>query len=89
MVLGISILASLWVAVLVWRRDDHVLFKCAATLITFIPVLGPLFGLWVTSFPDKMHPDMQAKYKNAVNVYSVPKESIEARARGAGSGDAV
>jgi len=70
--------------VLVWRRDDPVLFKVAVTLVTLIPVLGPIVGLWVTSFPDKMYPDLQARYKNAVNAYSVPTDLIRRQVEGVG-----
>jgi len=82
-----SALAAVWVDVLVWRRNDHVLFKVAVTLVTLIPVLGPIVGLWVTSFPDKLHPDLQAKYKNTVNVYSVPKDFIRRQVEGVGKDD--
>jgi hypothetical protein len=82
LLLGASACAAVWVDVLVWRRSDHVLFKMAVTLVTLIPVLGPIVGLWVTSFPDKMHPDLQAKYKNTVNVYSVPKDFIRSQVEG-------
>lgn len=88
LVFGVSALASVCVAVLAWRRKDPVLFKVGVTLVTFLPVVGPLFGLWVASFPDKIHPDMQAKYKNTVNVYSVPTARIEASVNGKGRDDA-
>jgi hypothetical protein len=76
--LAASAVASLWVAQLVWRRGDPLLFKCTVLVLGFLPVLGPLIALWICSFPDKMHPDMQAKYKRTVNSYSVPKAAIEA-----------
>ncbi len=76
LLIGTSTLAALWVDVLVWRREDHVLFKLAVTLVSLIPVIGPIAGFWITSFPDKMHPDLQAKYKTAVNNYAVPEEHI-------------
>ena len=78
---GASLIASLLVIRLVWRRDDPVFFKVCITLLALIPFIGPIAGLWVTSFPDKMHPDMQAKYKNTVNSYTLPKSSIEASVR--------
>ena len=87
LLLGVSSFASVCVAALVWRRNDHVLFKVSVTVVSFIPVIGPIVGLWVTSFPDKLHPDLQAKYKNAVNVYSVPKEAIRRQVLGTGKDD--
>lgn len=72
MTLCVSAVASCLVAVLVWRRDEPLIFRVAVTLVAFIPVVGPVFALWVTSFPDRMHPALQAKYKNMVNRYSNP-----------------
>lgn len=74
---GASLIASLLVIRLVWRRDDPVFFKVCITLLALIPFIGPIAGLWVTSFPDKMHPDMQAKYKNTVNSCSFPTSSAD------------
>ena len=75
---GVSLVASLLVIRLVWRRDDPVFFKIFVTLVALIPFIGPVAGLWVTTFPDKMHPDMQAKYKNTVNSYSFPTAPAKA-----------
>lgn len=86
LVLSISTIAAVWVDVFVWRREDPVLFKLAVTLLSLVPVLGPIAGLWITSFPDKMHPDLQAKYKNTLNAYKVPKDFIQRQA-GEGAGD--
>ena len=74
---GASFIASLLVIRLVWRRDDPVFFKIFVTLVALIPFIGPVAGLWVTTFPDKMHPGMQAKYKNTVNSYSFPTSSAD------------
>ena len=78
---GVSLIASLLVIRLVWRRDDPVFFKIFVTLVALIPFIGPVAGLWVTTFPDKMHPGMQAKYKNTVNSYSFPTASTDAAAK--------
>ena len=74
---GASFIASLLVIRLVWRRDDPVVFKICITVLALIPFIGPIAGLWVTGFPDKMHPDLQAKYKNTVNSYSFPTSSAD------------
>ena len=78
---GASFIASLLVIRLVWRRNDPVFFKICITLLALIPFIGPVAGLWVTTFPDKMHPGMQAKYKNTVNSYSFPTASSDAAAK--------
>lgn len=71
-VCGASALASVIVVALVWRRHDPLTLRLGTTLVAFVPILGPLFGLWVLSFPDRMHPNLQAKYKNTINSYSMP-----------------
>lgn len=88
-VLGASAAASSVISVLIWRRRDPVVLKLGTTVVAFLPVVGPLFALWVVSFPDRMHPDLQAKYKNTVNAYSVPKEAIRANLEDKERGDAV
>ena len=87
--LAASLAASVWVAGVVWRRNDPLLFKCAVVVLGFLPVVGPAIALWICSFPDKMHPDMQAKYKRVVNSYSVPKDAIEASVKKGRGGDAI
>jgi hypothetical protein len=87
--LAVSVALSFAVSVLIWRRHDPLILKLGTTLVAFLPVIGPLFALWVVSFPDRMHPDLQATYKNTVNVYSVPKESIRASLGEKGRSDAV
>lgn len=71
--LCVSAVASCLVAILIWRRDEPVIFRIAVTVVAFFPVVGPIFALWVTSFPDRMHPALQAKYAKTVNSYSVPQ----------------
>ena len=67
-----STIAAAGVSVFVWRRPDPVWFKIAVTAIALIPLIGPLFALWVTCFPDRMHPALQAKYPKMVNSYASP-----------------
>lgn len=73
MTLCASLVASCLVTILIWRRDEPVIFRIAVTVVAFFPVVGPIFALWVTSFPDRMHPALQARYKNTVNSYSTPQ----------------
>lgn len=70
--IGASTLVGVGVVVLVWRREDPVWLKVAVTGVAFIPVVGPLFTLWVTSFPDRMHPALRAKHPKVVNTYTLP-----------------
>ena len=65
------------VTFVVWkRRADPVLFKVILTVVAFVPVLGPLFAMWTVSFPDRMHPALQAKYPKMVNSYSFPTAAV-------------
>jgi hypothetical protein len=73
MALCVSAVASCGVTILIWRRDEPVIFRAAVTLVAFFPVVGPVFALWVTSFPDRMHPALQAKYPKVVNNYTIPQ----------------
>lgn len=77
--LVVSACASVGVLFLIWRRRDPLVLKVATTVVALVPVAGPLFALWVVSFPDRMHPALQAKYKNAVNSYTTPSEWNKSR----------
>ena len=70
--IGASLLASLAVVVLIWRRGDPVTLKVAVTVVAFLPIVGPLFALWILSFPDRMHPALRATHPKVVNSYSSP-----------------
>jgi hypothetical protein len=72
MALCASALASCGVTILIWRRDESVFFRVAVTVVAFLPVVGPIFALWISSFPGRMHPALQAKYPETVNRYSIP-----------------
>lgn len=75
-VLGVSAIAGVWVSVSAWRRQgDPFILKIATTVVAFAPIVGPLFALWVLSFPERMHPNLQATYPKRVNHYSSPHVS--------------
>jgi hypothetical protein len=74
-----SAVASIGMLVLIWRKRDPLLLKLGTTVVAIIPFIGPLLALWVVSFPDRMHPALQAKYKNTVNSYSTPSKWEKAR----------
>lgn len=88
LVLGLSGAVSLVVAALVWRRHDPLVLKLGTMLVAFIPVVGPLLALWVMSFPDRMHPALQAKNRYG-NFYSVPKAGAKAEGSESRGRDAV
>lgn len=56
-------------AVRVLRSQDPLILKVALVLLCAVPVIGPLVVYWVSNFPSRLHPDSQARYRNAVNVY--------------------
>lgn len=74
--IAVSLLASLAVTVLIWRRRDPLALKIAVTVVAFLPVVGPLFALWILSFPDRMHPALQATHPKMVNTYSSPHVTL-------------
>lgn len=74
--IGVSLLASLAVVVLIWRRGDPLTLKIAVTVVAFLPIVGPLFALWILSFPDRMHPALQAMHPKVVNTYSSPHVTL-------------
>ena len=86
-VLGLSAVASAAVIATIWRKRDPPFLKCATTLVALTPVVGPLVAWWVVSFPEPMHPDLQAKGKRTVNEYSVPREFIREKVRRDRGGD--
>src|SRR5687767_3843386 len=77
--LAASAVVSIGILFLIWRRNDPLLLKLGTSVVAFIPFIGPLLALWVVSFPDRMHPALQAKYKNVVNSYTTPSEWEQAR----------
>jgi len=58
-----------WLALRVWKSKDPVILKVVLTLIAALPILGPLVVYWISNFPSRLHPDVRAKYREAVNVY--------------------
>lgn len=87
-VAGLSGIASVAVGALIWRRHDPLPLKLGTMLVAFIPVVGPLYALWVLSFPDRMHPSLQAKYRYG-NFYSTPRAEERAKKSKGRGRDAV
>jgi hypothetical protein len=58
-----------WLVAKVWKNNDPAFLKILLTVLAVVPVVGPLVVYWVSNFPSRLHPDVQAKYKETVNVY--------------------
>jgi hypothetical protein len=52
-----------------WRSDETVFLKFALTILALIPFIGPLTVLWVSNFPDPIHPSLRDNYRNSSDVY--------------------
>ncbi len=55
---AISSVAAVVLCVRLWRSRDELFFKITLSVLAFVPVLGPLFVLWVWKFPQSMHPEL-------------------------------
>ncbi|WP_200232373.1 hypothetical protein [Rubrivivax gelatinosus] len=53
----------------VWSSKDPAFFKIVLTALLFLPVVGPIVVFWICNFPDRLHPDVQARYPKQVNHY--------------------
>jgi hypothetical protein len=69
LVLLITWAVGAWLVAKVWKSNDPVVLKVVLTLLAVVPILGPLVAYWISNFPSRLHPDVQAKYKETVNVY--------------------
>jgi hypothetical protein len=69
LVLLITWAVGAWLVAKVWKSNDPVVLKVVLTLLAVVPILGPLVVYWISNFPSRLHPDVQAKYKETVNVY--------------------
>jgi hypothetical protein len=65
----VSWLVGAWLVVRVWKTADPPFFKIILTLLAAVPVIGPVAVYWISNFPSRLHPDVQAKYPKTVNVY--------------------
>ena len=43
--------------------------KVVLTGVLLVPVIGPIFVYWISNFPSRLHPDVQARYPKQVNSY--------------------
>jgi len=42
-----------------WRGNERAFFKCTLSLISVVPVLGPLLVIWLCNFPEIAPPALQ------------------------------
>jgi hypothetical protein len=69
LVVLISWLVGAWLVVRVWKTADPPFLKIILTLLAAVPVVGPVAVYWISNFPSRLHPDVQAKYPKTVNIY--------------------
>jgi hypothetical protein len=67
-VLG-STLVAVWLGIQVWKSRDPVILKVILTGILFVPLMGPLIVYWISNFPSRLHPDVQARNPKQINSY--------------------
>jgi hypothetical protein len=58
-----------WLTVRVWKSHDPAFFKILLTILSFVPVIGPVVVCWISNFPSRLHPDVQARHPKTINAY--------------------
>ncbi len=66
--IGISLLLLFYLC----KRPDPTYYKIGLAMLALIPVLGPVFLLWLLVFPSRLPVQMQAEFPKKVNIYSYP-----------------
>jgi hypothetical protein len=64
-----SWLVAAWLGLRVWKSKDPLFFKVVLTGLLLVPVIGPIVVYWISNFPSRLHPDVQARYPKQVNSY--------------------
>ena len=64
-----SEIAAVWIAIRIWRSDEHRFFKIAFSVLAFIPLLGPLFVLSFFNMPPPNHPAQKDYQRREADVY--------------------
>jgi hypothetical protein len=77
--LAVSWLVSAYLAVRLWRARESAMLKCALTAVLFIPVLGPLFSLWVRNFPPSMPAELMDRSRYSTDVLDRFRYRLERR----------
>ena len=67
-VIAISEIVALWVIFRAWRTPSHMAEKIGITLVALVPVIGPVFGLFLSNHPSPAHPALRdnARYRTDV-----------------------
>lgn len=66
--MAVSWLVSAYLGVRLWRARESAMLKCALTAVLFIPVLGPLFFLWIRNFPPSMPAELMDRSRYSTDV---------------------
>lgn len=77
-VIVISELIAAYLIWWLWRGDDHMFFKISLSLLSIIPILGPVAALWIGTFPKKQRPAFQ-NLSNGPDVYDRWRNVFEER----------
>lgn len=67
-VVTISELLALWITYGVWRSSIHLAEKIGITLLAFVPVLGPVFALFLSNDPGPAHPAFRDNVRSRTDV---------------------
>jgi len=54
---AISLIISAWLMFGLWRSKAPVLVKAGLSLWLLVPLVGPLFYVWIRNFPEPNDPD--------------------------------
>jgi hypothetical protein len=68
-VVALSELVAAWIIWRLWRSEEHVFFKASLSILALIPVVGPLFAIWIGNFPDKVPSILQDRYRYSSDVF--------------------
>jgi hypothetical protein len=72
-----SEIAAVWIAIRIWRSDEHRFFKIAFSVLAFIPLLGPLFVLSFFNMPPPNHPAQKDYQRREADVYDRWRHVLE------------
>jgi hypothetical protein len=80
-ILGVTVVVStayaLFLVERLWRSDEVLFLKAMITVFLLIPVLGPLFVLWLYKFPSVVPPDLQDRSPLSTDVLDRWRDRLE------------
>jgi hypothetical protein len=51
-----------------WRSEEHVFLKLGLSVLSLVPIFGPLLVMWIGNFPDKMPRVLQDRSRYTSDV---------------------